>query len=119
MFYGRAARRRASDGSSIAKRRRCRTTGPSFKLNDAGAIRGYTIVIDPKTFGFGIAALVRIPAAVLRDVGRLRACSDLQIRKAGCQLVVLEWFRKPGQIRGDTVGVCIAGDEQDVESGHF
>ena len=32
------------------------------KLEDAGAIRGYTIVVDPKAFGLGIAAHVRIRA---------------------------------------------------------
>ncbi len=32
------------------------------KLEDAGAIRGYTIVVDPKVFGLGIAAHVRMRA---------------------------------------------------------
>jgi Lrp/AsnC family leucine-responsive transcriptional regulator len=32
------------------------------KLEDAGAIRGYTIVVDPRAFGFGIAAHVRMRA---------------------------------------------------------
>ena len=32
------------------------------KLEDAGAIRGYTITIDPKVFGLGIAAHVRMRA---------------------------------------------------------
>lgn len=32
------------------------------KLEDAGAIRGYTIAIDPKVFGLGIAAHVRMRA---------------------------------------------------------
>lgn len=32
------------------------------KLQDAGAIRGYTIVVDPKAFGLGIAAHVRMCA---------------------------------------------------------
>ena len=32
------------------------------KLEDAGAIRGYTIAVDPKVFGIGIAAHVRIRA---------------------------------------------------------
>ena len=32
------------------------------KLQDAGAIRGYTVVVDPKAFGLGIAAHVRIRA---------------------------------------------------------
>ena len=32
------------------------------KLEDAGAIRGYTIVVDPKPFGLGIAAHVRMRA---------------------------------------------------------
>lgn len=32
------------------------------KLEDAGAIRGYTIVVDPKAFGLGIAAHVRMRA---------------------------------------------------------
>ena len=32
------------------------------KLEDAGAIRGYTIAVDPKVFGLGIAAHVRIRA---------------------------------------------------------
>lgn len=33
-----------------------------LKLKDAGAIKGYTVVIDPKVFGFGIAAHVRMNA---------------------------------------------------------
>jgi len=32
------------------------------KLEDAGAIRGYTIVVDPKAFGLGIEAHVRLRA---------------------------------------------------------
>ncbi|RDV07731.1 Lrp/AsnC family transcriptional regulator [Sphingorhabdus pulchriflava] len=32
------------------------------KLEDAGAIRGYTLLVDPKVFGLGIAAHVRIRA---------------------------------------------------------
>ncbi len=32
------------------------------KLKDAGAIRGYTIAVDPKAFGLGIAAHVRMRA---------------------------------------------------------
>lgn len=32
------------------------------KLEDAGAIRGYTIAVDPTVFGLGIAAHVRIRA---------------------------------------------------------
>jgi Lrp/AsnC family leucine-responsive transcriptional regulator len=32
------------------------------KLEDAGAIRGYTIVVDPKAFGLGINAHVRMRA---------------------------------------------------------
>lgn len=32
------------------------------KLRDAGAIRGYTVVVDPKAFGLGIAAHVRMRA---------------------------------------------------------
>lgn len=32
------------------------------KLEDAGAIRGYTIAVDPNAFGLGIAAFVRIRA---------------------------------------------------------
>jgi Lrp/AsnC family transcriptional regulator, leucine-responsive regulatory protein len=32
------------------------------KLEDAGAIRGYTITIDPKVFGLGITAHVRMRA---------------------------------------------------------
>jgi Lrp/AsnC family transcriptional regulator, leucine-responsive regulatory protein len=32
------------------------------KLEDAGAIRGYTILVDPKVFGLGIAAHVRMRA---------------------------------------------------------
>lgn len=32
------------------------------KLEDAGAIQGYTIAVDPKVFGFGIAAHVRLRA---------------------------------------------------------
>jgi Lrp/AsnC family transcriptional regulator, leucine-responsive regulatory protein len=32
------------------------------KLEDAGAIRGYTIVVDPKVFGLGIAVHVRMRA---------------------------------------------------------
>ena len=32
------------------------------KLEDAGAIRGYTIVVDPKAFGLGIAAHVPMRA---------------------------------------------------------
>jgi len=32
------------------------------KLEDAGAIRGYTVLVDPKVFGLGIAAHVRIRA---------------------------------------------------------
>ncbi|MCO4090336.1 MAG: Lrp/AsnC family transcriptional regulator [Sphingorhabdus sp.] len=42
-------------------------SGPSVterihKLEDAGAIRGYTVMIDPKAFGLGIAAYVRMHA---------------------------------------------------------
>jgi len=32
------------------------------KLEDTGAIRGYTIAVDPKVFGLGIAAHVRLRA---------------------------------------------------------
>jgi Lrp/AsnC family leucine-responsive transcriptional regulator len=32
------------------------------KLKDAGAITGYTVVVDPKAFGFNVAANVRIYA---------------------------------------------------------
>jgi Lrp/AsnC family leucine-responsive transcriptional regulator len=32
------------------------------KLEDAGAIRGYTVLVDPKVFGLGIAAHVRMHA---------------------------------------------------------
>lgn len=32
------------------------------KLEDAGAIRGYTMLVDPKVFGLGIAAHVRFHA---------------------------------------------------------
>ena len=32
------------------------------KLEDAGAIRGYTVVVDPKVFGLGIEAHVRMRA---------------------------------------------------------
>ena len=32
------------------------------KLEDAGAIRGYTIAVDPKAFGLGITAHVRMRA---------------------------------------------------------
>jgi Lrp/AsnC family leucine-responsive transcriptional regulator len=32
------------------------------KLEDAGAIRGYTVLVDPKVFGLGIAAYVRMHA---------------------------------------------------------
>lgn len=32
------------------------------KLEDAGAIRGYTIIVDPTVFGLGIAAHVRLCA---------------------------------------------------------
>jgi Lrp/AsnC family leucine-responsive transcriptional regulator len=32
------------------------------KLEDAGAIRGYTVQVDPKVFGLGIAAHIRINA---------------------------------------------------------
>lgn len=32
------------------------------KLQDAGAIRGYTIAVDPKVFGLGVAAHVRMRA---------------------------------------------------------
>jgi Lrp/AsnC family transcriptional regulator, leucine-responsive regulatory protein len=32
------------------------------KLRDAGAIQGYTVIVDPKVFGLGIAAHVRIHA---------------------------------------------------------
>jgi Lrp/AsnC family leucine-responsive transcriptional regulator len=32
------------------------------KLEDASAIRGYTVLVDPKVFGLGIAAHVRIRA---------------------------------------------------------
>jgi Lrp/AsnC family leucine-responsive transcriptional regulator len=33
-----------------------------LKLEDAGAIRGYTIVIDPSVFGLGTSAYVRMSA---------------------------------------------------------
>ena len=33
-----------------------------LKLNDAGAIQGFTVVVDPKIFGLGIAACVRMHA---------------------------------------------------------
>lgn len=32
------------------------------KLEDAGAIRGYTIAVDPKVFGLGVVAHVRLRA---------------------------------------------------------
>jgi len=32
------------------------------KLEDAGAIQGYTVLVDPKVFGLGIAAHVRMHA---------------------------------------------------------
>jgi Lrp/AsnC family transcriptional regulator, leucine-responsive regulatory protein len=32
------------------------------KLKDAGAIRGYTVLVDPKAFGLNVAAYVRIHA---------------------------------------------------------
>ena len=32
------------------------------KMEDAGAIRGYTVVVDPTVFGLGIAAHVRVHA---------------------------------------------------------
>jgi len=32
------------------------------KLEDAGAIRGYTVLVDPKVFGLGVAAHVRMRA---------------------------------------------------------
>lgn len=32
------------------------------KMEDAGAIRGYTVAVDPKVFGLGIAAHVRMRA---------------------------------------------------------
>ena len=32
------------------------------KLEDASAIRGYTVMVDPKVFGLGIAAHVRMRA---------------------------------------------------------
>lgn len=32
------------------------------KLEDTGAIRGYTIAVDPKAFGLGVAAHVRLRA---------------------------------------------------------
>jgi Lrp/AsnC family leucine-responsive transcriptional regulator len=32
------------------------------KLEDAGAIRGYTVAVDPKAFGLGITAYVRLRA---------------------------------------------------------
>lgn len=40
------------------------------KLEDAGAIRGYTIAVDPKAFGLGIAAHVRM-RAIPGEVKRL------------------------------------------------
>ena len=33
-----------------------------LKLKDTGAIQGYTVVVDPKIFGLGIAAYVRMHA---------------------------------------------------------
>lgn len=33
-----------------------------LKLKDAGAIMGYTVLVDPKAFGLGIAAHVRMHA---------------------------------------------------------
>jgi Lrp/AsnC family transcriptional regulator, leucine-responsive regulatory protein len=33
-----------------------------LKLKDAGAIRGYTVVVDPKVFGLNVAAYVRMCA---------------------------------------------------------
>jgi Lrp/AsnC family leucine-responsive transcriptional regulator len=32
------------------------------KLEDAGAIQGYTVIVDPKVFGLGIAAHIRMRA---------------------------------------------------------
>ena len=32
------------------------------KLEDAGALQGYTVIVDPKVFGLGIAAHVRMRA---------------------------------------------------------
>ena len=39
-----------------------RSTDRILKLKDAGAITGYTVLVDPKAFGLGIAAHVRIRA---------------------------------------------------------
>jgi Lrp/AsnC family transcriptional regulator, leucine-responsive regulatory protein len=33
-----------------------------LKLEDAGAIRGYTVLVDPKAFGLNVAAYVRLQA---------------------------------------------------------
>jgi Lrp/AsnC family transcriptional regulator, leucine-responsive regulatory protein len=50
------------------------------KLEDAGAIRGYTIVVDPKAFGLGIAAHVRmraLPGEVKRLAQTLNATPEV------------------------------------------
>ena len=39
-----------------------RVTERIHKLEDAGAIRGYTVVVDPEVFGLGINAHVRMRA---------------------------------------------------------
>jgi Lrp/AsnC family transcriptional regulator, leucine-responsive regulatory protein len=50
------------------------------KLKDAGAIRGYTALVDPKAFGFNVAANVRIhamPGEVKKVVQLLRDTPEI------------------------------------------
>ncbi len=63
------------------------------KLKDAGAIRGYTALVDPKAFGLNIAAFVRIharPGEVRRVAQLLQDTPEVveadQITGEGCFL---------------------------------
>lgn len=51
-----------------------------LKLKDAGAIRGYTVVVNPKVFGLNIAAYVRmhaIPGKVEKLVQLLKQTPEI------------------------------------------
>ncbi len=55
-------RRTIKDVAELLKMSSPSITARIDKLKDAGAIRGYTVIVDPKVFGLGIVAHVRIRA---------------------------------------------------------
>src|SRR3546814_13221094 len=63
------------------------------KLEDAGAIRGYTVLVDSKVFGLGIAAHVRLramPGAVKRVAQKIARASR---RESVCEYVRISVVR--------------------------